>query len=330
MTRALAALAALEGARAMTPGIHDLPLAAYLADPCPEPSLSAGCAAALIDRSPRHAWSGHPRLGNRAGEDSGAADVGTVMHQLLLEDSEDGIVVVDAEDWRTKAAREAREEARAAGRTPVLAHVMDLAREAAEAVRNQIRHHRQASDFLRDGAPERTVLWQEGGTTWCRARPDWLPHDAAGPVYDLKTTTGSAAPSAWIPRIFREGHDIKAAHYLRGLEVVRGVRPAAFRFVIAEQNPPFAVSVVELDAAAAEWAERRWRRALALWENCLLNDDWPAYAPYVHVAELPGWADLKWGEAEDAAEWVARQRRPSAEALGAQARAIAAIGSPIA
>ena len=66
------------------PGVYDLPMAEYHADPCPEPSLSSSIIRLLCSASPLHAWTAHPRL-NAAyvAEESDRFDVGTAAHALL-------------------------------------------------------------------------------------------------------------------------------------------------------------------------------------------------------------------------------------------------------
>lgn len=44
------------------PGIYDTPEPEYHADPCPEPSLSAGSAVTVLQKSPLHAWWGSERM----------------------------------------------------------------------------------------------------------------------------------------------------------------------------------------------------------------------------------------------------------------------------
>src|SRR5262245_50563917 len=71
------------------PGIYDIPLAEYLADPCPAPSLSASIAHILLSQSPRHAWEAHPRLNpHYEPEEAEAFDLGTAAHAYLLEGAE--------------------------------------------------------------------------------------------------------------------------------------------------------------------------------------------------------------------------------------------------
>jgi hypothetical protein len=72
--------------RITQPGIYlDMSAVDYFADPCPSPSLTQSVAKRLIDRSPLHAWTIHPRL-NPAFEadDPTKYDIGNIAHRLLL------------------------------------------------------------------------------------------------------------------------------------------------------------------------------------------------------------------------------------------------------
>src|SRR3990167_10985225 len=109
----------------LTAGIHTIPLADYIADPAPSPSLSSGIARAILEESPLHAFHKHPRLNPHYLQDHKTAfDLGTVAHAVLLEGSYKKIAVVNAVDWRTKEAKETRDEARANGMTPILVEQM--------------------------------------------------------------------------------------------------------------------------------------------------------------------------------------------------------------
>src|ERR1700677_1036911 len=91
-------------------GIFNLSAEAYHADPCPTASLSSSIAGILLDQSPSHAWLAHPRLNPNYVRESADSrfDLGSAAHMMLLEQREDRIVRVSADDWRTKAAKEAR------------------------------------------------------------------------------------------------------------------------------------------------------------------------------------------------------------------------------
>ena len=105
----------------MTEGIHNIPEEEYHADPCPEPSLSRSTVKALLTLSPAHVFHGNRRLNPDYVEPANESkfDIGNACHALLLE-GEDIAEVVEADSWRTKAAKEKRDEIYAAGRTPLL------------------------------------------------------------------------------------------------------------------------------------------------------------------------------------------------------------------
>ena len=94
------------------PGIYtDFPVDQYRADPCPQPSLTQSIAKVILDHSPLHAWHAHPRLNPRFVQDEEKKfDIGNTAHALLIGRGK-SIAVIDADDWRTKAAKEAREAA---------------------------------------------------------------------------------------------------------------------------------------------------------------------------------------------------------------------------
>jgi hypothetical protein len=269
-------------------GIHDgVEAERYHTDPAPEPSLSAGIAHRLISRSPLHAREAHPRLNPLHAEDhAGHLDFGTAAHSLLL-DGMDVCEIIDADSWRTKAAQEQRDSAREAGLVPLLQKDWERMCVLVDAVKAQTAALDVHPRPLTDGKPEQTLVWQEDGV-WCRARIDWL-HDAGDVIDDLKSTATSANPFLWARnRLFADGKDIQAVHYLKGLQILTGVE-AAWRFIVVEVDPPHALSVISLAPSALELAERKRARALELWKRCLESDTWPGYPTEVAYAEAPPW-----------------------------------------
>jgi hypothetical protein len=276
-------------------GIHGLPVDLYHADPAERPSLSASIAAILCSQSPAHARAAHPRLNpDHQREEKGHYDVGTAAHAIVLE-GRSIVEVVDAPDWRTNAAKDARDAARAAGRIPLLAHTLAEVEAMVEAIHEQLGDHEAEPPLFTDGKPERTLIWEEDGIT-CRALVDWLRDDYAA-VDDLKTTSRSANPEAYSRALFGVGGDVQAAFYIRGVEKITGVRPE-FRWCVVETSPPFALSVISpapdvltIGMKKIDWAITRWRR-------CLQTDEWPGYEPRVAYAELPAYEESRWLEKE--------------------------------
>lgn len=284
----------------MTPGIYDMPAADYHADPCPAPSLSSGIGHTLVTRSPLHAWSAHPRHPDfERDEPTAEQEEGTALHALILENRAQ-VEVIDAPDWRTKAAQEARKAARAAGKVPILLNRwMDL-RKVEGASRQQLSEHEAAPILHQDyGRPEQTLIWQEHtkhGSIWCRARADWWPNNGVGWIGDLKTVSGSADPGAWGKKMATEGPAFQAAFYVRGARALGFGGIEGMRFVVVERDAPFALSVCEAAPTLAEFAYRQVAEAIETWAACLHAGEWPGYADRVAYVDLPGWLEFQWAD----------------------------------
>lgn len=281
------------------PGIYDIPEDVYHQDPIVEPSLSNSVAVTLLQQSPLHAFSIHPKLSPiyEAPEPAEHLDNGSAAHELLLKGRKHKLVVIDADSYRTNASKQQRDEARARKAIPILAHRYDEAVEMVNAVRRQLASHEEGRAFFTDFLPEQTVIWREG-PTWCRAMVDALPVTDGRYVVDLKTTGGSAHPRDWIRgHLFAQGYDMQAAWYLRGLRAV-GRKPAGFAFVVVENKPPYALSIVTLDPAAMALAERKVERALAIWRECMRTGVWPGYGQRMAWAEALPWDQKQFEETE--------------------------------
>ena len=270
------------------PGIYDLTETEYHEDPCPEPSLSASIARKLIRQSPMHAWHAHPRLNpDRPHDDSGdAADAGTILHKMLLGKGAD-IAPIDASDWRTKAAKDARDAARAAGLTPVLTHKLSDLHDCAAAARKQLLAHRDGSILFEPGQPERAMIWREG-PTWCRSLVDWMPDDPALPLVDLKTTGLSAAPGEWDRRLVSE-YALQDAFYRRGARALGRTSHAPMLFVVIEQTAPYGVAVMCAAPSLQAVAEYEVTEALQRWIACTQTGQWPGYPMQTMHVEAPAW-----------------------------------------
>lgn len=299
--------------RITEPGVYEVAAAEYHADRlCAEPCFSRSIGKLLIRRSPRHAWTAHPRLNPaHEPEDSTKFDVGTAAHRLML-GGDEVVAVIRADDYRTNAAKSARDEAILAGKLPILAPKWDLVQAMVEAVRAQLEQHEEARGAFTKGRPEQTLIWREGGI-WCKARLDWLPDE--GSVFDDFKTTGNAAPDAWGDRVaFETGADLQAALYSRGIRAVLGREPI-FRFVVAEVEPPHAMTVCQMTPAALAMADRKLDFALALWRRCLETGVWPGYPGRVCHIDPPPWVERRWLEEEERQQITKTDGKSAHEAL---------------
>jgi hypothetical protein len=278
-------------------GQHDaIPADEYHADA----ALSSGIAKLLIERSPAHAWIAHRGLNpNWEPDDDGKFDIGTAAHRLLLE-GEDCMAIYVGNDWRTKDAKEFREEQREAGKVPLLAAQAERVNAMVEMARMQMDEQRTDLDLFRFGKPEQTILWKEEGDVACRARIDWL-HNETYVVDDYKTTTASADPRKWERTMYGMGGDVQVAFYLRGLSKIVGreIPPEHWRFVVQECYPPYALSVVSLAPSAYALAQDKVEKAISLWRKCLADDFWPAYPAKIASIEVPTWEEMRWLDRQD-------------------------------
>lgn len=285
----------------MTPGIHAISADEYHKDNlgCDAPMLSASIATILLRQSPQHAHAAHPKLGGFPSEESEIFDLGTAAHSLILEGSESGYEVVNANDWRTNAAKAARDAARAAGKTPLLLKQLENVRNMARMVRSNLAKFNELPAPLTNGSPEKVLVWNDGGV-WCKARLDWL-HDDLMCIDDLKTGAGSAKPEAWMKAIYGRGGDIQAGFYLRGLIAIGqdnfgpGHDPL-FRWLVAENSYPYATSVLALSPQGLAHASDQVEQAIQLWRRCLESDNWPGYPTRTCYIDPPGWALSSWME----------------------------------
>jgi hypothetical protein len=282
--------------------IREIPADDYHADKVAEtPTLSASVAKLLCSRSPLHAWTAHPKLNpDFKPVHAEKFDVGQAAHQVLLE-GEAIVSVIEAPDWRTNAAKDARDAARAAGLVPLLEAQWAETQAMAAAAQEQLEALDVAPAPFTDGKPEQTIVWEEAGGVICRARLDWLRDDYTV-IDDLKTTSRSANPDDFTRSIFSMGYDVQVAAYRRAVATATGDYPddpaVDFRFVVVETTPPYALSVIGLGPAALMIAEKKWAHAVRTWKRCLERDEWPGYPTRVAYAELPAWEEARWLERE--------------------------------
>lgn len=269
------------------PGIYpDMSEAEYHGDPVPGGSLSSTGARKLLPPGCPAKY----KAELAEARTSSTFDLGTAAHRLILGVGRQ-IVVVDAENWRTKAAQEQQKEAREAGHVPVLTADWERVNAMADA----LRAHPLASaalDPARGGKPEQTLIAQDPDSgVWLRARLDWMPdpHSAIRPViFDYKTTK-SAYPASFARSMYDFGYHIQAAFYADLYLALTGV-DAPFLFIGQEKEPPYLVSVCQPDAEAMRAGRQKVREAIDIYAACSAVDEWPGYPDAIHTISLPPWA----------------------------------------
>lgn len=264
------------------PGIYpDIPELTYHGDRALAPhlgrSLSASGAKTLLRDPERFAWE---RDKGRPGKD--AFDLGGVVHALVLRSGDERIRIIDATDWKTKAAQEAKKEARANGLTPLNRTEFLQATKIAQAVRR----HPLASELFTNGKPEVSFYWidDETGVT-CRGRVDYLRDDM---IIDLKTARyGTGTEDAFGRQSASFDYPISAAVYTEGYEALTG-KTLPFITVTVEVAPPYIVRVYQYDEVDMHIGRERWRKALGEYAIREKSGDWSAPLE-IKTITLPGW-----------------------------------------
>ena len=249
------------------------------------PEFSQSRAKTLLDSPRRYQW----ELSQPA-ETSDAFDVGHAVHALVLGVGL-GIVRVDADSWRTKAAQEQRAEARASGSVALLAKEVDVIEAMAEAVLSDAAAR---GAFEAEGDVELSMWWADPDSgVECRGRIDKAAATADGvSLVDLKTTA-DGSPRGFASSAAKFGYRLQGGAYDDGWTILTGEPPASFLFVTVEKVAPYLVATYSLspfDVDAGRW---KWREACARLADYTARDHWPAYAadlPPFSPLTLPAWA----------------------------------------
>lgn len=281
--------------RITTPGAYD-DIANELyhsATLTPSPALSSGGARMLVGECPAMF---HYRYldPTRPPENKRAFDIGGALHLLTLEPHlfDARVFVIDADDYRTKGAQEAKQRAYLNRRIPLLEHEAGTIR----AMRDAIMAHPVAGKAFSGGVAERTYAWRDPATgIWCKARPDYTP-DHLRYFVDVKSST-SANPAAFAKRVWDLGYHQQAAWYLDARHAVDGIRPERFAFVVVAKEAPHLVSVCWLDEETLAWGALQNERARRIFADCLASSVWPGYrepdkteTDSAFTVSLPPWA----------------------------------------
>lgn len=215
-------------------------------------------------------------------------NIGTAAHSLILENDTTDIVVLEHQNYLTKAAKEAKAVAIAENKQPLLAKEW----EQVQAMRDSVMDHAVAGPLFKGHVPERSFFWEQDGMKF-KVRPDALREDL---IVDLKTTV-NADTNEFGKTAFNYGYFISAALYQQGVERVTG-KKLPFVFVNAEKTAPYLVSVTELDEDALEFGHMMIERATRIYKECTKTGVWPGY-PNRTMTRLPDWAYWQLEELDD-------------------------------
>lgn len=284
------------------PGVYlGVPMDDYRRDPCPAPSLNRTIAHTALFKSLEHAQALHPKLNPDAAEDEGAEDedepkkitramdIGSAAHSLAFGVGA-AVAVIHEKNWRTKAAKEARDAAREIGEIPLLAKEFKKAKAMADRAGPII-------TALLDGSvvAEAMVVWQNERGLWRRILIDRARADFRV-VIDYKTTNLEIAPAEARRLVYTSGAYFQEAFYRPGLDTLdpEGAGRRRFCFLYQEQASPFTVTLVETDEAGRTLGEEQVTAACNLWDRALVTGEWPGHALGPHISSPPPWLIESW------------------------------------
>lgn len=219
-------------------------------------------------------------------------DFGHLVHLLVLGKGID-TVEIDADNYRTKVAREARDQAHADGKIPVLVGAgstdnfgAELAK--AQAMTDAVRADADAGPLFERGQAEKSLFWTEPQTgVQLRGRTDWLTViDGRLTCVDLKTST-TVNPDELERQFWKFNYHMQFAWYRRLLIELGLSEDPDFVFVVVKKEPPYLVTVVRYDAEALAEGERLNRQAIDLYVQCKRSGKWPDYADRPVTLSLP-------------------------------------------
>lgn len=271
----------------------------YHGDPVPGGSLSSSGARRLLPPScpARFRWEA-----DNPPPPKDTFELGSAAHKLVLGAGAE-IVEIKASNWRTDAAKNERDAARAEGFLPLLTAEYEVVKAMAAALRK----HPVASALFNPekGKPEQSLFWEDRQAgIWRRARLDWLPDASARErliVGDYKSCV-SASPEAIAKTTANYGYHQQDAWYCDAVRAL-GLSPdPAFLFVFQEKEPPYLITIAELDPDGVRLGRELNRLAIEVYRDCMQTGTWPGYEAEAiragrwtgieHIS-LPPWAFRK-------------------------------------
>lgn len=261
----------------------DLAMSDYLA----MDAFSSGVAHRVITQSPLHALSSKTHR-----KPSSSSNIGELCHRLLLEGHEENIVLIEADNFLTKAAKTERDQAYKEGKVPILAKEMGPIRTMVNMAKSFVEQTEIAGIF-ESGRPEVTVTWDEDGMA-CKARPDWLSDDWHLSVKTTNVLAGANPASFSRRTLTPQGYDFNLAFYRRGLE--KNDIHVQHRILVIEQNRPHGCCLIALAPNMEAIAAADVERAINIWRECETTNYYPAYPTETFHAEA---TPLQLAEAEE-------------------------------
>lgn len=282
----------------MKAGIHEMSFKEYLADPCPEPALSASVIKTMLQKSPLHAADEHPKIGNNKEEkeDSKVSRIGTVAHAIITKQTDTRIALSPYPEFRSNEAKEWKAAALGAGKIVIKEEEYETASAmSGQFFKNFDKNFAKAKEAFPTDNFEKTVIVQLSGV-WCKIRVDAI----ANSLWDLKSTGTEYTPQKWVQnQLFGMSYDITAAFYRRVYQAATG-EDKRYIFAVLEQKSPYDSYPVILDEVGYEQANEQIDWALKTWRRGLDTGKWDGYAGGELILASPApWDIARWEQFKD-------------------------------
>jgi len=250
------------------------------------PSISSSMLKTLADECPAVLRHNSYLNSERVYEPKSHFEFGTALHLMYLEPHllADAIEVLDFPDWRTKKAQEARDAARAEGKTPLLPD--DVAK--LHAMRSALLDDPIARTAFTGGHSELSHFIKDRETgVWLKCRTDYLRElkESAAVISDYKSST-TANPDDFCRKAWGYRYFQSAAFYIDIVRQTTGLDVSDFWMVTQSKSAPYLVTVNRFDADALEAGRELNRKAIRQFAQCLARDEWPGYR-HADTPDLP-------------------------------------------
>ncbi len=207
-------------------------------------------------------------------------DFGTIVHKLALGKGA-SFEVSPFDDYRTKAAREWRDDCIANGAIPIKAEQFSDAQVMATIIQDRIARALHGANY----ETEVPFFWQEGDTwfsamadVWCAELKTVIDPKTTGNIHNFQRDIGNF------------GYHIQSTLYRRGLGKIfpQDDGRHQFRILSIATQPPYLSRLIDISEAWRAGAARDIARAIAIFEQCERTGIWPGY-PDEETMEEPTW-----------------------------------------
>lgn len=207
-------------------------------------------------------------------------DLGTGLHAILLGKGQERLEIVPFADYRTKDAREARDNAYANGLTPLKQDEWDNLQAVADTIPAHIR------DIFTDGNAEQALIGRHHTGLWQKGQLDYVKPGEM--LIDLKTTR-STDTRPFERHIWDYGYYFQAAWYRNLYEQLTG---EALRYVIVaiDLTAPHLSRFFEITDEYIDYGTTKINESIDLYHQCTETGEWPGYGKTAYPVLPPDWA----------------------------------------